>query len=357
MLKQGLFRGADELRGRSGECPIPVLVEVTRGPLVESAHRGAVAIAGAAGDLRFVLGDVERPVFPRSAFKMMQALPLVESGAADAFSVTPRELSMACASHSGEPFHARTVGRWLARIACAECDLACGPHLPLGEAAAHAMLRARKAPTRLHNNCSGKHTGFLTLARHLGAPVEDYVGLDHPVQKAVRQAIADLCDTEPRSMPVGVDGCAAPNFALPLARLATGFARLADPAGLPRARSRAAKRLMAAVTRYPLFESGSDRADAVFIEAATGGTMTKVGAEAVYGAAIPSLGLGIALKIDDGGGRGAETAMAEILIRLGLLDAKSPVAARYTGAPILNWRGDVCGERRASAALSGLRLA
>jgi L-asparaginase II len=337
--------------------PNPVLVEVTRGALVESVHRGAVAVAGTGGALRLALGDVESPVYPRSAFKMMQALPLVESGAADAFKVSPKELSMACASHSGEPFHVRTAGKWLARIGCKECDLACGPHLPLGEEAAHAMLRAGKLPTRLHNNCSGKHTGFLTLARHLGAPVEDYVGLDHPVQRAVRQAIGELCDTEPASMPVGIDGCAAPNFALPLAGLALGFARLADPSGQPKTRARAAKRLMAAVARHPLFESGTGRPDAIFIAAASGGTMTKAGAEAVYGAAIPSLGLGVALKIDDGGGRGAETAMAHILVRLGVIDAGEPAATRFTAAPVLNWRGEVCGERRPSAALTGIRLA
>jgi L-asparaginase II len=337
--------------------PNPVLVEVTRGPLTESIHRGAVAVADARGQIRLSLGDTQSQVYPRSAFKMMQALPLVESGAADAFKVSPRELSMACASHSGEPFHVRTAGKWLTRIGCAECDLACGPHLPFGEPAAHAMLRARKAPTRLHNNCSGKHTGFLTLARHLGAPVEDYVGLDHPVQRAVRQAVGEICDTEPADMPVGIDGCAAPNFGIALENLATGFARLADPSGQPKARAKAARRLMAAVTRYPLYESGTGRADAVLIQAADGGTMTKVGAEAVYGAAIPSLGLGVALKIDDGGTRGAETAIAAILVRLGVLDAASPAARQYTTAPVLNWRGDLCGERRAAAALTGLSLA
>jgi L-asparaginase II len=334
--------------------PNPVLVEVTRGPLVESTHRGAVAIADARGELRFALGDVETPVYPRSAFKMMQALPLVESGAADAFKVSPKELSMACASHSGEPFHVRAAGKWLARIGCQECDLACGPHLPIGEEAAHAMLRARKTPTRLHNNCSGKHTGFLTLARHLGAPVEDYVGLEHPVQRAVRQTVGELCDSEPSSMPVGIDGCAAPNFALPLSKLALGFARLADPTGLGKTRSKAAKRLMSAVTRHPLFESGTGRADAIFIAAAGGGTMTKVGAEAVYGAAIPSLGLGVALKIDDGAGRGAETAIAAILGRLGVLDPQSAVAASFIAAPVRNWRGEQCGVRRPSAALSAI---
>lgn len=355
---RGFFVAARDSPGRPEfRMSNPVLVEQTRGPIVESIHRGAIAIAGAGGDVRFALGEVDTPVYPRSAFKMMQALPLVESGAADAFKVGAKELSLACASHSAEPFHVRAVGKWLARIGCAECDLACGPHLPIDEKAAHAMLRARKTPNRMHNNCSGKHTGFLTLARHLGAPVEDYVALDHPVQKAVRQAIGELCDADPAAMPVGIDGCAAPNFALPLAKLATGFARLADPSGLGKTRAKAAKRLMAAVTRHPLFESGTDRSDAILIAAADGGTMTKIGAEAVYGAAIPSLGLGVALKIDDGGSRGAETAMAQILVRLGVLDASNPAATRYTATPVKNWRGDVCGECRPAAALADLRFA
>lgn len=332
----------------------PVLVELTRGPLVESIHRGAVAIADATGAVRFELGEVSKPVYPRSAFKMMQALPLVESGAADAFKVRPQELSMACASHSAEPFHVRTIAKWLGRIGCEACQLACGPHLPLSEPAAHAMIRARKLPTRLHNNCSGKHTGFLTLARHLKAPVEDYVATDHPVQKAVRQAVGEMCDTAPEDMPIGIDGCAAPNFGIVLSKLATGFARLADPSRLGRTRAKAVKRLMAAVTRHPLYESGTGRADAIFIGASSGGTMTKIGAEAVYGAAIPSLGLGVALKIDDGNARGAETAMAAILTRLGVLDPKASAATQFTAAPILNWRGEVCGERRPAAALTAL---
>jgi L-asparaginase II len=332
----------------------PILVELTRGEIVESVHRGALAVSDAAGRILIQLGDIETPVYPRSAFKMMQALPLIETGAADAFKVTPKELAMACASHSSEAFHVKTVARWLKRIGCGEGDLACGPHLPMNEAAARALQRGRKEPTRLHNNCSGKHSGFLCTACHMGEPIADYVDVDHPVQRRVRQAIADLCDVAADSMPWGIDGCAAPNFALPLKNLALGFARLADPSGLASARAAAAVRLVQAVRENPLYESGTGRSDVALIEATTGGTVTKIGAEGVYSASIPALGLGVALKIDDGAGRAAETAIAAVLARLGVLDVKTDAARPLLVAPIVNWRGDHCGERRPADALKTL---
>ena len=330
----------------------PVLVELTRGALVESVHRGAIAVCDAFGRATLALGDVEAPAYPRPAFKMMQALPLIEPGAADAFKVSAKELALACASHSGEDFHVKTAARWLKRLGCSERDLACGPHLPGNEAAARRMQRGRKEPTRLHNNCSGKHTGFLCTACHMGEPVAGYVGVEHPVQMRVRRAIGELCGVTPEAMPWGIDGCAAPNFALPLKALATGFARLADPSGLSSARAAAASRLMAAVRAHPLHQSGTGRSDAAMIAAATGGTVVKIGAEGVYSAAIPALGLGVALKIDDGAGRAAETAMAAILVRLGVLEGSGAAARSFTAAPIRNWRGDLCGERRPAAALA-----
>lgn len=332
----------------------PILVELTRGEIVESVHRGAVAVSDAAGRISLALGDIDRSVYPRSAFKMMQALPLIETGAADAFRVTPRELSMACASHSSEPFHVKTVAGWLKRLGCGEGDLACGPHLPMNEAASRALLRGRKDPTRLHNNCSGKHSGFLCTACHMGEPVADYVSIDHPVQVRVRQAVAELCDVAADAMPWGIDGCAAPNFAVPLRQLALGFARLADPSGLPSARAEAAARLVAAVKAHPLYESGTGRADAALIAATTGGTVTKIGAEGVYSASLPALGLGVALKIDDGAGRAAETAIAAVLVQLGVLDGASEAARSLIAAPIRNWRGDLCGEQRPAGALAAI---
>lgn len=334
--------------------PDPVLVELTRGALVESVHRGAIAVCDARGRVKLSLGDVHRPVYPRSACKMMQALPLVESGAADAFAVSPKELSLACASHSGEKFHVAAAGGWLKRMGLKAGDLACGPHLPFNEKAAQALIRAGQKPTRLHNNCSGKHSGFLCCALHMGAATKGYEKPGHVVQKAARQAIGEMCGVDPQAMPVGTDGCAAPNFAVPLKALASGFARLADPQGLAPGRAAAVYRLMDAVTRHRLYESGTGRFDAMAMAEALPGTMTKIGAEGVLAAAIPELGLGVAVKIEDGAARGAEAVMGHLLVKLGALKASSRTARAHVDAPILNWRGDVCGVKRAAPALAAL---
>jgi L-asparaginase II len=333
----------------------PVLVEVTRGDRVESAHRGAIAVVDANGKRVAAWGDIDVPVYPRSAFKSLQALALVESGAADAYRLGAEELALACASHSGEPMHVERVEHWLARIDCREGDLACGPHLPIHEPTAHAMLRGGDRPCRVHNNCSGKHSGFLTLARHLHIAVDHYERPDHPVQVMVRAAIADMCGVDGAKLPVGIDGCAAPNYAIPLAALARGMARLADRTALAPARAEAAKRIVAAWKEHPLLVSGTGRACADLIEAGRGSTVVKTGAEGVFMAALPEQGFGIALKIDDGGTRAAETAMAKVLTLLGAADVREPKLAKHFHPHVRNWRGDVVGERRTTAALNERR--
>jgi len=332
----------------------PVLVEVTRGTQVESLHRGAIAVCDAAGKLVAAWGDVEAAIFPRSAFKSLQALPLIETGAAAAFRVTDDELALACASHSGEAMHVERVTAWLERIDCVDGDLACGPHLPISEPAAHAMLRAGERPCRIHNNCSGKHTGFLTVARHMHIAVDGYERPDHPVQVLVREAIASLCDLKPGDLPIGIDGCAAPNYALPLARLARAMARLGDTASLGQARANAAHRLIAAWKAHPLLVSGTGRACADMIAGARGRAVVKTGAEGVFVAVLPDQGLGIALKIDDGATRAAETAMAKVLTLLGAADEEAPAIAKHTRPSVRNWRGDIVGERRTTASLARL---
>ena len=332
----------------------PILVELTRGGRIESIHRGAIAVCDAAGKSIAAWGDTANPVYPRSAFKSLQALPLVETGAADEYKLEPEELALACASHSAEPMHTGRVKSWLSRIDCAESDLACGPHLPFHEPTAHAMLRASEQPCRLHNNCSGKHAGFLTVARHLKIATEGYERPDHPVQVLVREAIADLCVVDPKALTVGIDGCAAPNYAIPLANLARGMARLADPAKLAPARAAAAKRLLAAWKAHPLLVSGTGRACADLIQASKGATVVKTGAEAVFMAALPDHGLGIALKIDDGGTRAAETVMAKLLVLLKVADETALQIAKHVSPKIRNWRGDEVGERRTTAALAEL---
>jgi L-asparaginase II len=326
----------------------PVLVELTRAGALESFHRGAAAIVDAAGKVVWSVGDIDRPIFARSSLKMLQALPLVESGAADAFAVSPTELALACASHSAEPFHVSAVAAWLGRLGCDETCLACGAHVPINEAAARALVVAGQAPTRLHNNCSGKHAGFLTVARHLGAPTQGYERPDHPVQRQVLAAMGEMAGVDMGALPLGIDGCAAPAPALPLRALATATARIADPDRLPAARAEAARRLDAAVRAHPLYVAGAGRACTAIIEAAEGAFSVKTGAEGVYVAVLREQGLGVALKIDDGAGRAAETAVAALLVALGVVSAEHPAIAALVDGPLLSTRGQTVGARRPS---------
>ncbi|HUO91608.1 MAG TPA: asparaginase [Rhizomicrobium sp.] len=327
----------------------PILVEITRGSLVESVHRGAVAIANAAGEIVFSLGDIESPTYPRSSLKPIQALPLIESGAADAFGLGDEEIALACASHSGEPMHTTRVAAWLSRIGCEPSDLACGPHPVRFEPVWEAMVKRGEAPTRVHNNCSGKHTGFLTVARHWDIATKGYEHHDHPVQRAVAAALGELSGIG-SELPWGIDGCAAPNFALPLSAFARAFAKLAAPQTLPTGRAKAAQRIVRAMTAHPELVSGTGRACAIFMRSALGRAAVKTGAEGYFAGIVPGAGLGIALKIDDGAGRASETAMAAVLDKLGLLGDGAAARALLT-APVTNTRNATVGERRPAAAL------
>lgn len=332
----------------------PVLIEVTRGDRVESFHRGSIAIVDACGKDVLVLGDVETPTYPRSSLKPIQALPLVESGAADAFGIGTEELALACASHSGEPMHTERVIAWLARIGCSESDLACGAHSSRYEPVAEAMIKRGEKPTRIFNNCSGKHTGFLTVARHWEIATKGYELHDHPVQRAVAEALGDMTGLGP-DMPWGVDGCTAPNFALPLKSFALALAKMAAPASLPQARGAAAKRLTAAMTAHPELVSGTGRTCAILMRACGGKTAVKTGAEGFFAGMLPDRGWGIAIKIDDGAGRAADATMAILLEQLGVMDA-SGEAGKIAHAPVLNTVGKQVGERRAAPPLAQLKL-
>jgi len=318
----------------------PILVEVTRGALVESIHRGSVAIANANGTLKFHTGDVATPVYTRSSLKPIQALPLVESGAAEAFGVSDEEVALACASHSGESMHTSRVAAWLSRIGCTADDLICGPQAPRFEPTLENMLATHEKPSRLHNNCSGKHTGFLTVAKHLGASTADYVNIHHPVQAAILESMIRLSDY--RDSAWGIDGCAAPNFALPLTAFATALARLAAY------QTPGAARIIKAMTTYPELVGGTGRHCTTVMQAAQGRAAVKVGAEGVYAAMLPQLGLGVALKIDDGAVRAGEVAIAAILEALAVIDPD----AGLSHAPIRNTRDTEVGVIRPAAALT-----
>jgi len=332
----------------------PILVEVTRGDRVESMHRGAIAIANTKGETVFSLGDVEAVSFPRSSLKMVQALPLVESGAADAFGLSDEEIALACASHSGEPMHTERVAAWLERIGCTEHDLACGAHPSRVEAVNEAMIREGRKPTRIFNNCSGKHTGFLTVCRHWDVATKGYEQHDHPLQVAIAKALGELAGIT-GEIPYGIDGCVAPAFALPIDAFARVLAKFADPSDQPLQRGAAMKHIVSAMIAHPDLVAGTGRSDTILMRAANNRIATKAGAEAYYAAIIPEAGLGVALKIDDGAGRGAETAIAAILDKLGVL-TDDKAAHAIIRAPILNTRGKIVGERRPAKALQDAEI-
>lgn len=331
----------------------PVLVELTRGAVVESEHRGAIAIADARGNLVFALGDIAQPVYPRSAVKPIQALPLLESGAADAFQVSDEEIALACASHSGEPMHTGRVAAWLTRLGLGEQDLACGVHPVRYEPVAEELIRHGEKPTRIHNNCSGKHTGFLAVARHWNIATAGYERHDHPVQQAVAKAIGELTGIT-HEIPWGIDGCAAPNFAVPLGAFAHALARFADPSQLSRERAHAVRRIVATMIAHPELVAGTGRLCTALMRAGGGRVAVKTGAEGVFAAIVPEAGLGIALKIDDGAGRAADTVIVFLLDRLGLVDRDAVRELIHT--PLRNTRDTVTGERRPSGVLANAAL-
>lgn len=325
----------------------PVLVEVLRGAQTESRHRGAVCVVDADGGLLFARGEVTRPVFPRSAVKALQALVLVESGAADDF--TEQELALACASHSGEAGHVAVVEKMLARNGFDVSALACGAHWPMNQAAAQALARSGGKPSALHNNCSGKHAGFLCAACALGVAPEAYVEPDHPVQRAVKAVLEDLGGAPIPDACGATDGCSIPTFAMPLTDLARAMARLGCGQGLGPARRRAAARLLAACMAEPWFTAGTGRFCTEVMTALVGAAYVKTGAEGVYAATIPALGLGIAVKADDGAGRAAEVVVAATLMRL--LPAQGEALRRFAHPVLRNWNGIEVGALRPGEAL------
>lgn len=334
----------------------PVLVEVTRGGIVESVHHGAVAVMDADGGTVLALGDIDRPVFPRSAVKGFQALPLIESGAAARFGLSDEEVALACASHSGEPLHAETAATTLAKAGQTMACLECGAHWPMGDRAARALAATGMAPTPLHNNCSGKHAGFVCVAVQEGHDPKGYVQPDHPVMREVTAALGHMTRYDLSQAARGVDGCSIPTFAIPLRNIAAGFARFGSGQGLAPERAKAAARLREAVARAPFMVAGTGRFDTDVMTALGPRAFTKIGAEGVLCAALPELGLGIALKIDDGAARAADVAMAALLRRfLPLSDAEAAVIEPLADHVMKNWNGIEVGRLRGSTNLTAAR--
>ena len=343
----------------------PVLVEAWRGGAVESFHRGAVAVVDADGAVVAALGDIDRPVFPRSAIKLLQALPLVESGAADRFGLADEELALACASHNGEPTHARTAAAALAKAGFDAAVLECGAHWPYHEPSVHALAAAGAAPTALHNNCSGKHAGFVCLGCVLAGEKDQreflagYVRPEHAVMREVNAAVAQVTGFDLARTARGIDGCSIPTYAIPLRHLAHGFARAGTGIGLAPVRAAAAARLRRAVARAPFMVGGSARFDTQVMQALGERVFCKVGAEGMYCAALPEAGLGVAIKVDDGNtSRACEVVMAALIEALVPLhsDADRALLASLSNLTLRNWRGLDVGRLAAHESLRQLAV-
>ena len=319
------------------------LAEVWRGPFLESAHSGHAVVCDDTGQIAHAWGVPEAVVLPRSSSKMLQALPLIESGAAKAHGLTAEHLALACASHQGAAIHTEKVGAWMKHIDRTDDDFCCGPQVSRDSDVRDAMIRAGETPCRIHNNCSGKHAGFLTLAAHLGAG-PDYVAPDHPVQTACLEAFERM--TGETSPGFGVDGCSAPNYACTLHGMARAMAAYAvadndSPQG----------QLRNAMAEHPVLVAGEGRACTRLMRATGGNVAIKTGAEGYFVAILPEQRMGVALKITDGATRASECAMAQILVKLGALDPNHPDALAYTNAPIQNWDGLETGYLRAAPTL------
>jgi L-asparaginase II len=312
------------------------MVEVWRGGILESTHLGHAVICDDRGEVIEAWGNPRAVIFPRSSCKMIQALPLIETGAADEAGLTDRHLALSCASHQGAALHTHMVEDWLRDLGLGEQDLRCGSHEPYDRDERDRLIRGYEAPCQLHNNCSGKHAGFLTVNRHIGGHSE-YVEVDHPLQVAVKTAFEEVTGEE--SPGFGIDGCSAPNFATSVTGLAHAMGLYAGASEFGGARGRAMHRLTHAMAAHPELVAGEGRSCTALMRAMGGRVTVKTGAEAVFVAILPEQRRGIALKIADGASRASEAVITALLVRAGALEAGDPVVKQYLGSIQKNWRG------------------
>ena len=335
-----------------------ILAQVIRGETIESIHRGHLIVSDGAGATLFSLGNPETVAFWRSSAKPFQAIPFLTSGAADAFGYTDKELALACGSHSGERIHTETAAQMLAKINLRETDLRCGAHPPFDEERAAEMIKSGERPTQLHNNCSGKHAAMLAFCKFHNADITTYEHLEHPLQKTILKCVAEFTGVPANAIEIGVDGCAAPNFAVPVSAMAKAFARLiSPPPNFDEATKDACRRIVSAMLEFPEMIGGTDRLDTMLMREGGGELISKIGAEGVYSAGVlPSekypQGLGIALKIEDGDDKRARAVvLIELLRRLGIFGAET--LREFSPLPIKNRRGEQVGETRACFDLAG----
>jgi L-asparaginase II len=334
-----------------------ILAKVIRGETVESIHRGHLLIIDGDGQEIARLGDADTVAFIRSSAKPFQVLPFLLSGGAERFGFLESEIALACASHSGERIHTTIAERMLKKIGLSESDLRCGAHLPFNEQRAEEMIRAGERPTQLHNNCSGKHAAMLAFALISGADLKTYDSIENPIQQAILRTVADFTETPRERIPIAVDGCAAPNFALSVRAMAKGFLKLVvPPESFDDKLREACRRIVKAMMNYPELIGGTERLDTLLMSAARGRIISKIGAEGVWLCGVlPSekwqKGLGIAMKIEDGDDKRARAVVSvEVLRQLGIFEEKT--LKDYSPLPIKNRRGDKVGRVEANVELA-----
>ena len=315
----------------------------TRGGAVESVHYGSVAVCDLSGRVVYAAGDPEALTFTRSALKPIQALPFVAGGGVERFGFSTQQVALLCASHSGEPRHVEAVAAMLSQCGSTAADLRCGTHVPGFYDALHEV--APPPPySPLAHNCSGKHTGMLAYCEQHGCDKADYLAFDHPLQLAIRGAVAAYCGVEESSLVAAIDGCSAPNYAVPLSRLALAYAKLASE-GPDAAFGHAPAALCAAMIAHPEMVSGESRSDLALARAGRGDWVAKIGAEGVQAIGVRSRGLGIAIKVADGQKRGLYPTIVRVLDELDMLDDGSRAELDRWGHPTLtNYRGIATGD-------------
>ena len=324
------------------------LLNLTRGEVIESCHFGAFVVADREGKIIASEGNPGTRTFPRSSMKPLQSLAFLENGGDQYWGLTPKEIAITCASHSGTDQHVEVLKNLHSRIGISVNDLKCGVHWPMDKATAEAMKAKNEVPDAYRHNCSGKHTGMLAFAKMQGLPLEDYLELDHPVQQTIRQVVAEMCDLDPSGIQPGLDGCSAPVYALPLQNFAMAIARLCDPEGLNPQRASASQRIFSAMALHPEMVAGPGRFDTILMQAMNGKLIAKGGAEGYQCMGIKpgalgkgSPALGIALKISDGdhAKRAISSVSLAILEKLGLMDVKvSSAMQEFSMQKIYNWR-------------------
>lgn len=320
------------------------MVDIFRSQTVESRHRGAAVAVDATGDTVFQLGDIDALVFPRSSLKPFQAIPLVETGAAAHFSLSDRELALACASHNAEHGHQQVLAEWMQRVGLNPGQLECGEALPLDQTTAHEHLRAGGDPAKQLHNCSGKHTGMLTLAKYLDLPTTGYSLLEHPTQQRWIDALTELSEVEIKNMPWDRDGCGLPAFAMPLRALALAFSRFAKRGSLSDQRFLAMSKISHAMRTQPEMVAGRNRCCTATMQA-TDTLVVKTGAEGVFGGVCLSRGIGFALKVDDGASRASDAALGALLHTIGIFNQSSYQSLEQFYQPdIKNSQGAVVGK-------------